>query len=506
MSNGRLVFSDDHFGSSSSRPSSSSARSIVRPSLKGYGSQASLRGSATTAVSVASAGESVDGRLNTLRIAEEAGVSDGDDEEDEDTSSVCERDLDEDDERAHDVDRWLSRRKHFLILSAAGKPIYSRWGSSSVTAGYMGIFQAVLGFYTDSGDTLRSFEGDGATFVFSAKNEIILVAVSRVPHETVSMLAGQLDLLHAQILSCLTRTQLERVFVRGGSNFDLRRVLTGNEVFLDGLCDKIARGDLELMFNGMHVLRLRSTFRKSIESILLEKRSKNVLYAIIAHDRRLAAVLRPRAHSLFPSDLRLLLETMYRPGVRESSDEHWIPLCLPKFNDSGFLHLYVCFPGGGRTAVALVSADKDAFYELRVCAGEIERSMRGSNLMREVERAGERLLLPGDVGAPQIDHFVYRSNERVQLAASPLPTDRRRRNRVIRAYRHLLATRQAGKIHAVARGQLRALAWETSTFAVYAIARADRCETAGLIAAANAIHNFAAREASRLFMASGAAF
>ena len=52
--------------------------------------------------------------------------------------------------------RWRSRRKHFFVLSAAGKPIYSRYGDDNVVSGYMGVIQAIISFFEDNGDTLKS--------------------------------------------------------------------------------------------------------------------------------------------------------------------------------------------------------------------------------------------------------------------------------------------------------------------------------------------------------------
>jgi hypothetical protein len=51
--------------------------------------------------------------------------------------------------------RWRSKRKHFFVLSSAGKPIYSRHGDDSIISGYMGVIQAIISFFEDNGDTLR---------------------------------------------------------------------------------------------------------------------------------------------------------------------------------------------------------------------------------------------------------------------------------------------------------------------------------------------------------------
>lgn len=51
--------------------------------------------------------------------------------------------------------RWRSRRKHFFVLSSAGKPIYSRYGDDSIISGYMGVIQTIISFFEDNNDTLK---------------------------------------------------------------------------------------------------------------------------------------------------------------------------------------------------------------------------------------------------------------------------------------------------------------------------------------------------------------
>jgi hypothetical protein len=51
--------------------------------------------------------------------------------------------------------RWRGRRKHFFILSTAGKPIYSRYGDDAIISAYMGVIQTIISFFEDNGDMLR---------------------------------------------------------------------------------------------------------------------------------------------------------------------------------------------------------------------------------------------------------------------------------------------------------------------------------------------------------------
>lgn len=46
-----------------------------------------------------------------------------------------------------------------------------------------------------------------------------------------------------------------------------------------------------------------------------------------------------------------------------NGNEHWIPLCLPKFNAKGFLHAYIWAEDS--VAIILISADKNSFFNMR---------------------------------------------------------------------------------------------------------------------------------------------
>ena len=54
------------------------------------------------------------------------------------------------------------------------------------------------------------------------------------------------------------------------------------------------------------------------------------------------------------------------------SAESWTPICLPKFNDTGFLHAYVSyFPENSPACLLLISTDKEKFFELQQCKERI---------------------------------------------------------------------------------------------------------------------------------------
>ena len=54
------------------------------------------------------------------------------------------------------------------------------------------------------------------------------------------------------------------------------------------------------------------------------------------------------------------------------SAESWTPICLPKFNDTGYLHAYVSYlPDNSPACLLLISTDKEKFFELQQCKEKI---------------------------------------------------------------------------------------------------------------------------------------
>lgn len=60
--------------------------------------------------------------------------------------------------REEDVtaDSWRQHRKHVFVLSEAGKPIYSRYGSEEALSSTMGVMMALVSFVQSGDNTIRS--------------------------------------------------------------------------------------------------------------------------------------------------------------------------------------------------------------------------------------------------------------------------------------------------------------------------------------------------------------
>lgn len=127
---------------------------------------------------------------------------------------------------------------------------------------------------------------------------------------------------------------------------------------------------------------------------------QDLLYVLLIAGGHIVTLLRPRKHAIHPSgervsspyamcsddaDLHLLLNTL---ATSESirSTETWIPICFPKFNPAGYVHAFISYdtPDIG---LVFVSADREAFEELRAWKATVVEALEKNNVMNRIAEA-----------------------------------------------------------------------------------------------------------------------
>jgi hypothetical protein len=230
---------------------------------------------------------------------------------------------------------------------------------------------------------------------------------------------------------------------------------------------------------------------------------------MIAADERLVAVLRPQRHSLHPRDLHILFSMLFRTPNFQDGTEHWIPLCLPKFNDKGFLHVYVCF-FAPQIAAVLISADKGAFFEMQACKERLLASLQAQSLLAVIEGATTHRYRPTEVSGVLL-HFLYKSRRNVQLTMPSLephfytPVSRRRLMSAYRTMHGMLREKGLARAVRVSSPTMVAVGCITKDLEFYCVAGPSITKNELARAAASAMRWAHARDAE-LFISSGAIF
>jgi hypothetical protein len=428
---------------------------------------------------------------------------------------------------------WKSKLKHYMVLSSAGKPIYSRHGDLSLINSYMGVVQTIISFYEGAKNPLLGFTAGNARFVIATEGPLYFVAVSRLG-ESDAQLRAQLDALYMQILSTLTLPGLTNIFANRPST-DLRKPLEGTESLLSSLADSFTKGSPSALLGALECLKLRKSQRHSINNTFLKLRIDKLLYGLVVAGGKLVSVIRPRRHSLHPSDLQLIFNMLFESGsVKADGGENWIPLCLPAFNNRGYLYMYVSFfdKDGEDTgpeaaaqarsespneeiAIILISPDKESFFDLKEMRDKLAQQLakQGSlAIIKAAVRAGRPQVPTVAPGFP-ISHFLYKSRANVQFCMSSLEpafSDKIvARRRLMTLYHQSHAAVHARHshlkvLHCVGE-DASSLAWVTPIFEFYCVA-GPNVSRAVVTQGANKIVQWAKKEEQRLFIIGGGVF
>lgn len=425
---------------------------------------------------------------------------------------------------------WRSKLKHYLILSSAGKPIWSRHGDDQLISNSIGVIQTIISVYQNADNVLKGFTAGHSRFVVLSKGYLYLVAISRL-EESDSQLRAQLEALYMQVLSTLTLPNMQRLFQTRPST-DLRRPLEGTEKLLSALADGFTRGSPATLLTSLECLRMRKTHRQMINNTMLKVRTPSLLYGLIVAGGRLVSVLRPKKHSLHPSDLQLIFNMLFAvEGIRDGGGENWIPLCLPGFNNTGYLYMYASFlrpdnagdnspstPTASERdlAILLISTTREAFDELRSMRDALVKQMTANGSMAALRAAlaSPRLSCTAVAPGTPLRHFLYKSRTHVQFVMPPpapqfsSPVAWRR---LMFAHSALHAAVHGGrgathlKLHHAAGDDYVGMAWIGQSFELYCVASPGTGRSA-LAQAAQAVVKWARREEERLFIVGGAVF
>ncbi|CAM9544607.1 unnamed protein product [Chrysoparadoxa australica] len=236
-------------------------------------------------------------------------------------------------------------RPSLFVLSSAGRPIFSLCGDADAQSQVMALIQAILAVCDESGDELRGLEAGSRRFVFLRRGHLTLVGVAAAELETAAHLRLKLELIHAQVLFLLT-SKVQGLFINSPS-YDLRALLEG----MDQSMRKLVETDqpqyrARLQSLGLTTVWMDPVIRHRLTEVLQNAQATvpNLLYVVWVHGQDLVTLAQPKnlnyqLHTLDLFFLAHFAET--QPALR--CQESWTPVCLPRFNASGYLQAHISF-------------------------------------------------------------------------------------------------------------------------------------------------------------------
>ncbi|XP_063238833.1 vacuolar fusion protein MON1 homolog A isoform X2 [Bacillus rossius redtenbacheri] len=407
---------------------------------------------------------------------------------------------------------WKSRKKHVFILSSAGKPIYSRFGNEDKLVTIFGVMQALVSFVQASQDTIRSIHAGNSKFVFLVKGPIILVSVSRTA-ESISQLVLQLTYVYNQVVSVLTSTQLTRIYEQR-RNYDLRRLLAGAERLIDHLLGFMEQ-EPAFLLGAVKCLPLAPATRDAVTQAVVQTcgKIKNLVFAILLANNQLITLVRMKKYFIHPADLHLIFN-LVNSSESFKAAESWTPICLPKFDPSGFLHGHVSYLSDDcQACLLLLTVDRDVFFTLSEAKQKIVEKLRRGNCLEAInESAGRPGFTASQVGVPEMRHFLYKCKSTAQFWSPGLeapyhtPGEAQRLLELYRALHHRLhaPSRPLKLLHQQLHSETM-LAWVTSGFELY-VTFEPLVTKHNAINAVNKLLRWIKKEEDRLFILNAPTF
>ncbi|XP_010146557.1 PREDICTED: vacuolar fusion protein MON1 homolog A [Eurypyga helias] len=352
-------------------------------------------------------------------------------------------------------------------------------------------------------------EPDGYKVVFVRRSPLVLVAVART-RQSEQEIAHELLYIYYQILSLLTWTQLNHIFQQK-QNYDLRRLLAGSERITDNLLDLMAH-DPSFLMGAVRCLPLAAGVRDAVSTSLQQAKAKSLVFSILLSGNQLVSLVRKKDQFLHPIDLHLLFNLISSSSsFREG--EAWTPICLPKFNSSGFFHAHISYLEQEMDlCLLLVSTDREDFFTVSDCKRRFQERLRRRGVHHALQEA---LRTPfysvAQVGIPDLRHFIYKSKSSGLFTSPEIEAPYVReeeKERLLGLYQSALHQSLHSRAHNSSRPlkniyftgpRENLLAWVTSAFELY-ICYSPLGTKAGAISAGNKLMKWIRKEEDRLFI------
>lgn len=325
-------------------------------------------------------------------------------------------------EEERDIE-WRLRQKHIFILNSSGRPVFTRYGDEGDFVDLFGIFRVLVSMagsnvLSTGGemDTLRRITaGPNHVMHFHTNGELIYVMVTRTG-ESAKACLRQLKMMHNQILSILPTAN---AILKRNASYDIRKMISSADVKVMKFLVKAMSTEPTFYFRCLQAVAMPPKYRADVDQILKSHRcGDDHLFSFLFHRKRIVSVVTPNKMPLHPDDALLLLN-FTSCLARSQSGVQWATICLPVFNDTGYLWCYCQnvsvavrehlrsksvevpeesdYQGENGLLLVHLSASQEMFARLMQSGQEIVEALASGGTYREIESFSQNsTLVPHD--------------------------------------------------------------------------------------------------------------
>ena len=238
-------------------------------------------------------------------------------------------------------EEFFTKKRHYLIMSDGGKPVYSRYGDPIENNSIFATLSAMITKYTifntndNEKENLNVITNNKNKIVFLKKGQLIFIALSK-KNDCTSLLFSQLEYLYFQLMSILTISFYSKLEDNPSKCLS---TMGGTENLFEQMIQYTSKS-FPALFNSYQVFNyfeLREKLNK-----LAEEFRGDALYCIIMTPYEIISLSRSNQIDVVPSDLVLIQNLIYSQEMLRTQ-ESYVPICLPGISEQGYIQFYSNF-------------------------------------------------------------------------------------------------------------------------------------------------------------------
>ena len=238
-------------------------------------------------------------------------------------------------------EEFFIKKRHYLIMSDGGKPVYSRYGdpieNNSIFATLSAMITKFTIFNSNDGDkeNLNVITNNKNKIVFLKKGQLIFIALSK-KNDCASLLFSQLEYLYYQLMSILTISFYSKLEDNPSKCLS---TMGGTENLFEQMIQYTSKS-FPALFNSYQVFNFFE-LREKLNKLAEEFRG-DALYCIIMTPYEIISLSRSNQIDVVPSDIVLIQNLIYSQEMLRRQ-ESYVPICLPGISEQGYIQFYSHF-------------------------------------------------------------------------------------------------------------------------------------------------------------------
>ena len=238
-------------------------------------------------------------------------------------------------------EEFFIKKRHYLIMSDGGKPVYSRYGDPIENNSIFATLSAMITKFTIFNSTdndkemLNVIMNNKNKIVFLKKGQLIFIALSK-KNDCTSLLFAQLEYLYYQLMSILTISFYSKLEDNPSKCLS---TMSGTENLFEQMIRYTSKS-FPALFNSYQVFNIFE-FREKLNKLADEFRGE-ALYCIIMTPYEIISLSRSNQIDVVASDLVLIQNLIYSQEMLRTQ-ESYVPICLPGISEQGYIQFYSHF-------------------------------------------------------------------------------------------------------------------------------------------------------------------